>query len=150
MIEIVVNDDNKMKFDYKTYAIYHVQEKKLSTRTIPEIVFRVPKVVSSVNDIHAITRDGRMIDTHSLDLMRKKVFHIITNDPSPIYNTSVGESLSILVGDSKTAIDPTSFYLMEVVDYGLNKLSDETIKISRDRDTTNEYHTIHGIDSKSL
>lgn len=142
MIEIVVNDDNKMKFDYKTYAIYHVQEKKLSTRTIPEIVFRVPKVVSSVNDIHAITRDGRMIDTHSLDLMRKKVFHIITNDPSPIYNTSVGESLSILVGDSKTAIDPTSFYLMEVVDYGLNKLSDETIKISRDRDTTNEYHTI--------
>ena len=142
MIEIVVNDDNKMKFDYKTYAIYHVQEKKLSTRTIPEIVFRVPKVVSSVNDIHAITRDGRMIDTHSLDLMRKKVFHIITNDPSPIYSISVGESLSILVGDSKTAIDPTSFYLMEVVDYGLNKLSDEMIKISRDRDTTNEYHTI--------
>ena len=142
MIEIVVNDDNKMKFDYKTYAIYHVREDKLSTRRIPEIVFRVPKVVSSVDDIHAITRDGRMIDTQSLDFMKNKVFHIITNDPSPIYNTSVGESLSILVGDSKTAIDPTSFYLSEVVDYELGKLSDETIKISRDRDITNEYHTI--------
>ena len=142
MIEIVAKDDNKMKFDYKTYAIYHVIEDKLTTRTIPEIVFRVPKVVSSVNDIHAITRDGRMVDANSLALMKKKVFHIITNDPSPIYNTSVGESLSILVGDSKTAIDPTSFYLREVVDYGLSKLSDEMIKISRDRDTTNEYHTI--------
>ena len=142
MIEIVVKDDNKMKFDYKTYAIYHVQEKKLSTRTIPEIVFRVPKVVSSVDDIHAITRDGRMVDANLLALMKKKVFHIITNDPSPIYNVSVEESISVLAGSSKTAIDPTSFYLREVVDYGLNKLSDETIKISRDRDTTNEYHTI--------
>ena len=142
MIEIVVNDDNKMKFDYKTYAIYHVQEKKLSTRTIPEIVFRVPKVVSSVDDIHAITRDGRKIDTQSLDFMKNKVFHIITNDPSPIYSTSVGESLSVLAGNSKTAIDPTSFYLREVIDYGLGKLSDEMIKISRDRDTTNEYHII--------
>ena len=142
MIEIVVNDDNKMKFDYKTYAIYHVQERKLSTRTIPEIVFRVPKVVSSVNDIHAITRDGRMIDTQSLDFMKNKVFHIITNDPSPIYNISVEESISVLAGNSKTAIDPTSFYLREVVDYGLSKLSDEMIKISRDRDTTDEYHTI--------
>ena len=141
MIEIVV-DDNKMKFDYKTYAIYHVQERKLSTRTIPEIVFRVPKVVSSVNDIHAITRDGRMINTQSLDFTKNTVFHIITNDPSPIYSISVGESLSVLAGNSKTAIDPTSFYLREGVGYGLNKLSDETIKISRDRDTTNEYHTI--------
>ena len=142
MIEIVVKDDNKMKFDYKTYAIYHVQEKKLSTRTIPEIVFRVPKVVSSVGDIHAITRDGRMVDTYSLGLMKEKVFHIITNDPSPIYNISVEESISVLAGSSKTAIDPTSFYLSEVVDYELGKLSDETIKISRDRDITNEYHTI--------
>ena len=142
MIEIVVEDDNKMKFDYKTYAIYHVREDKLTTRTIPEIVFRVPKVVSSVDDIHAITRDGRMVDANSLALMKKKVFHIITNDPSPIYNISVEESISVLAGSSKTAIDPTSFYLREVVDYGLNKLSDETIKISRDRDTTNEYHTI--------
>ena len=121
MIEIVV-DDNKMKFDYKTYAIYHVQERKLSTRTIPEIVFRVPKVVSSVNDIHAITRDGRMINTQSLDFTKNTVFHIITNDPSPIYSISVGESLSVLAGNSKTAIDPTSFYLREVVDYGINYL----------------------------
>ena len=142
MIEIVVKDDNKIKFDYKTYAIYHVREGELSTRTIPEIVFRVPKVVSSVNDIHAITRDGRMIDTNSLALMKKKVFHIITNDPSPIYSISVGESLSVFAGNSKTAVDPTSFYLREVVDYGLSKLSDEMIKISRDRDITNEYHTI--------
>ena len=142
MIEIVVNDDNKMKFDYKTYAIYHVREDKLTTRTIPEIVFRVPKVVSSVNDIHVITEDGRMINTQSLDVTKNTVFHIITNDPSPIYSISVGESLSVLAGNSKTAIDPTLFYLREVVDYGLNKLSDETIKISRDRDTTNEYHTI--------
>ena len=142
MIEIVVNDDDKMKFDYKTYAIYHVIEDKLTTRTIPEIVFRVPKVVSSVDDIHAITRDGRMVDANSLALMKKKVFHIITNDPSPIYSISVGESLSVLAGNSKTAIDPTSFYLREVVDYGLSKLSDEMIKISRDRDITNEYHTI--------
>ena len=142
MIEIVVEDDNKMKFDYKTYAIYHVQEKKLSTHTLPEIVFRVPKVVSSVNDIHAITRDGRMINTQSLDFTKNTVFHIITNDPSPIYSISVGESLSVLAGNSKTAIDPTSFYLREVIDYGLSKLSDEMIKISRDRDTTNEYHTI--------
>ena len=143
MIDIVVEDDNKMKFDYKTYAIYHVREDKLSTRKIPEIVFRVPKVVSSVDDIHAITRDGRMIDTQSLDFMKNKVFHIITNDPSPIYSTSVVGSLATLMIDGrKTAIDPTSFYLREVVDYGLSKLSDETIKISRDRDTTNEYHTI--------
>ena len=142
MIEIVVNDDDKMKFDYKTYAIYHVIEDKLTTRTIPEIVFRVPKVVSSVDDIHAITRDGHMINTQSLDFTKNTVFHIITNDPSPIYSISVGESLSVFAGNSKTAIDPTSFYLREVVDYGLNKLSNETIKISRDRDTTNEYHTI--------
>ena len=142
MIEIVVKDDNKMKFDYKTYAIYHVIEDKLTTRTIPEIVFRVPKVVSSVNDIHAITRDGRMIDTQSLDFMKNKVFHIITNDPSPIYSTSVGSLAKLMAGGSKTAIDPTSFYLREVIDYGLSKLSDEMIKISRDRDTTNEYHTI--------
>ena len=143
MIEIVVKDDNKMKFDYKTYAIYHVQENKLTTRTIPEIVFRVPKVVSSVNDIHAITRDGRMINTQSLDFTKNTVFHIITNDPSPIYSISVVESLDTLMTDGrKTAIDPTSFYLREVVDYGLSKLSDEMIKISRDRDTTNEYHTI--------
>ena len=142
MIEIVVKDDNKMKFDYKTYAIYHVIEDKLTTRTIPEIVFRVPKVVSSVNDIHAITEDGRMINTQSLDFTKNTVFHIITNDPSPIYNISVGESLSIFGGASKTAVDPTSFYLREVIDYGLSKLSDKMIKISRDRDTTNEYHTI--------
>ena len=144
MIEIVVNDDDRMKFDYKTYAIYHVIEDKLTTRTIPEIVFRVPKVVSSVNDIHAITRDGHMINTQSLDFMKNKVFHIITNDPSPIYSTLFEKSLPAILMNGKrtTAIDPTSFYLREVVDYGLSKLSDEIIKISRDRDTTNEYHTI--------
>ena len=143
MIEIVAKDSDKMKFDYKTYALYNMQERNSKTTVIPEIVFRVPKVVSNINDIHAISRDGRSIDTESLSLMKTKVLRIISNDPSPIYNTTIEQSISRLInGDVRTAIDPTLFYLREVTDYAFNALSNTTIKISRDRDTTNEYHTI--------
>ena len=142
MVETVAKDSDKMKFDYKTYALYNIQERSLETTVFPDIVFRVPKVISNINDIHVISRDGRSIDTESITLMKTTVLRIISNDPSPIYNMTIGQSLAELRGEkSKTAIDPTTFYLREVDNYAFNTLSNTTIEISRYRDTMNDYHT---------